>query len=333
MFDENELIKSLFGKYPVNKIIISGPLPPPIGGVSVFCDRLINLLSRKRIDLRFLRYPHNLYQKIINALKLVYFILFRRYRVILFNSYVGGLSRFLIKCLKSALRLEIILIVHNNHNLRWVRKDISAVSLSRLVLVGDAILKEMEKQGFNLPLQPVIQNAFIPPYKSEENLIRSLSADITDFIENHSPLIIANASRILFRDGIDLYGIDLCLMLMKRLTAKFPSAGLIFALAEINDRDYYEKIKKSAGESNIENNLFFLINKDEYWPLLKKADIFIRPTYKDGYGISIDEALYFNCPAIASNCCKRHRDAVLFENRNIDDLENKVLEVLNEKNE
>ncbi|MDF9507906.1 glycosyltransferase, partial [Bacillus cereus] len=64
----------------------------------------------------------------------------------------------------------------------------------------------------------------------------------------------------------------------------------------------------------------FLTGQKELWPLFKKSDIMIRPTYSDAYGISIEEAIYFNCRAIASNVCNRPEGTILFENRNINDL-------------
>ncbi len=74
-----------------------------------------------------------------------------------------------------------------------------------------------------------------------------------------------------------------------------------------------EKIK----EYKIEGNILFLTGQKNYGLYLKKSDIMIRPTYSDAYGISIEEAIYFNCRAIVSNVCNRPEGTILFENRNI----------------
>ena len=65
---------------------------------------------------------------------------------------------------------------------------------------------------------------------------------------------------------------------------------------------------------------------------MKKADLMIRPTCTDGYGISIAEALFFDCPAIASDVCPRPEGAVLFKNRDMDDFEQKTRELLERHN-
>jgi glycosyltransferase involved in cell wall biosynthesis len=59
------------------------------------------------------------------------------------------------------------------------------------------------------------------------------------------------------------------------------------------------------------------------------CDLFIRPTNTDGYGVSIAEVISLNKPAIASNVCKRPEGAILFENRNIEDLFIKTNDVIN----
>jgi glycosyltransferase involved in cell wall biosynthesis len=53
--------------------------------------------------------------------------------------------------------------------------------------------------------------------------------------------------------------------------------------------------------------LFFLslvlLGNHLYWPILKKIDLFVRPTLSDNFGISIAEALHFGKKAIASDVC------------------------------
>ena len=76
------------------------------------------------------------------------------------------------------------------------------------------------------------------------------------------------------------------------------------------------------------DRFYFMTGQKEIWPLFKKTDLMIRPTYSDGYGISIAESLYFGCPAIASNVCLRPKGTILFKNRDLDDLATKAMLVL-----
>ena len=69
----------------------------------------------------------------------------------------------------------------------------------------------------------------------------------------------------------------------------------------------------------------------ELWPLFRKADLMVRPTCTDGYGISIAEALYFDCPAVASDVCVRPEGTLLFNNRDMDDFYEKASDILSQK--
>ena len=72
-----------------------------------------------------------------------------------------------------------------------------------------------------------------------------------------------------------------------------------------------------------------LTNGFEVWKL---SDLFIRPTFTDIEGLSVKEALFCGTPAIASDVCKRPLEAIIFKNRDFNDLLSKVLEVLNNNN-
>lgn len=94
----------------------------------------------------------------------------------------------------------------------------------------------------------------------------------------------------------------------------------------IGDMEYYQRCLSLIKEMNIDDNILVvqkeMPNGFEVWKL---SDLFIRPTYTDIEGISVKEALYCGTPAIASDVCKRPSEAILFKNRNYEDLEEKVL--------
>ncbi len=71
-----------------------------------------------------------------------------------------------------------------------------------------------------------------------------------------------------------------------------------------------------------------MLDNTELWPLFENADLMVRPTCVDAYGVSIAEALYFDCPAIASDVCERPDGTVLFRNRDQSDFLEKCRYVL-----
>ena len=179
-----------------------------------------------------------------------------------------------------------------------------------------------------------VKNAFLPPpLEEEKKILSTYPQSVFDFLESHSPIITANAFAIKFHNGLDLYGLDLCIELTSKIKNKFPDIGFVFALA--NDRvnqNYINDMKLKIKNLGIENNFYFLNDQKELWPLIKICDINIRATNTDGDAVSIREALFFNKPIIASNVVKRPKGSILFKNRNIDDLYNKCLKVLKNDN-
>jgi glycosyltransferase involved in cell wall biosynthesis len=73
---------------------------------------------------------------------------------------------------------------------------------------------------------------------------------------------------------------------------------------------------------------FYEVENTEFYPIVKRSQLFIRPTYIDGYGVSIAEALHCKVPSIASDVCNRPEGTVLFKSRDITDLLSKVLDVI-----
>jgi len=121
----------------------------------------------------------------------------------------------------------------------------------------------------------------------------------------------------------------MCIQLTEKLKKDFPDIGFIFVLAdEQRNEKYINTMKELSSKLYIENNFYFLTGQKEMWPLFKESDLMVRPTYSDGYGISIAEALYFNSHAIASKVCDRPEGTILFENRNVEDLYEKSLLIL-----
>jgi hypothetical protein len=81
-------------------------------------------------------------------------------------------------------------------------------------------------------------------------------------------------------------------------------------------------------EKGIEDSFLFASNVSAYHDILTRSDIFIRPTNTDGDSVSLREALYFKIPSLASDAVPRPDEAVLFKNRDADDLTSKVKHIL-----
>lgn len=178
-----------------------------------------------------------------------------------------------------------------------------------------------------------LKNAFLPPPLEDENkIINSYEKELIEFIEGRKPLIVGNAANIRFVNNIDAYGLDLCIELTGLLKRHFPNIGFLFAIA--NDSfypEYFQKMKKRISELKIENNFYFMTGQKELWPILKKADLMVRPSVSDGDAISVREALYFDCPVVASNVTTRPKETIKFNYPDLNDFYLKCENLLNSK--
>jgi hypothetical protein len=207
--------------------------------------------------------------------------------------------------------------------------------LDTLIVVGSHILSDYKNREINLPKEVIIEPAFLPPPLDEEQkILNTYPKELTDFIDNCSPFITANAFQITFHEDIDLYGLDMCIELTAKLKNDYPNIGFVFALAnEKANVEYLEKMKIRIQELEIEDNFYFITGQKELWPLFKQANLMIRLTNTDGDAISIREAILFDTKTIASDVSNRPDETVLFKSRDLNDLYKKAKGIIDEKSE
>ena len=303
------------------RILLIGPLPPPLGGVSVYLSRHRRRLERDGHDVfvldptkmsraayytRLLLVPFGRYDLIADHVEQIYVML-----ILLVTGMAG--------------RTEVV--DWNWRQLeRWAgwKTRLYSAFLRRckaLILSGAHLASYYREHGVALPqgrvsgLEPFIP----PPLEDEEAVLATYPAEVLDFAAKRRPLVAANAFQLGFYRGVDLYGLDMCVELTAALKESYPNVGLIFALAEVGDAAYFEQMKRRIEELGVEDNFFFLTGQKELWPLFRRADLMVRPTCSDGYGISVAEALHLGCQAVASDVCQRTPGTLTFANRDAED--------------
>lgn len=311
------------------KIIHIGPLPPPLGGISVFLYRLKKLfpdyifvdesrLSKWGFIKAILQLDSHVFYHSPN--------LTRRLFIFIFCKLLG--NNFTLVCHGDGLKDSYVNSnIFMRYLIRSMLRNATGIHVVNKQIAG--FIKEILK----INLESItVRNAFLsPPLTEESDILLTYNNSVFEFLNEHSPIILANASALVFYKKQDLYGLDICIELIAKLKESFPKVGLIFALADASNVEYLNKIEQRIEKLDIKNNLYFLTGQKELWPLFKRVDIMVRPTCSDGYGISIAEALYFGCPAVASDVCTRPEGTILFKNRDLNDFYNKVVSILKEK--
>jgi len=310
-----------------------GPFPPPLGGISVYLSRYAQQLPNagyhvKRVDLGKCSR--------LRRLRMLLRLVFCRNAVFHLNFLSCPV---ILALLLNPFSPRLVFCSHGHAvdtlvSRRWKRALVSLFlrRLDECILVGAHLQESFTRHGFVLPEKTFIRPAFLPPpLEEEETILKSYEASTHRFLACRRPLIVANAFQITRCEGVDLYGLDLCVELVARLKPHYPGMGLLFALAEIGDQEYYDQIRARIIELGLDANVHFMTGQRELWPVFRQADLMLRPTYRDGYGISVAEALYLGCPAVASDVCVRTEGTVLFRNRDVDDLVAKCRAVLAER--
>lgn len=317
-------------------IIMVGPFPPPIGGVSIHTSRLINKIKEKYIVYKINTSGNIIYQGLLLLILLVKSRLSSS-KYTLHNH----MFRLKINCIIILLcKIFGIPYIQTIHSFRFEKKmkskDIRMIKFIinnsyKTIVVSKEIKKKLEQLDRGFVTKIEIIPAFIP-YENNESFNESEyleTLQINDFLKSHSILLCANASKITFYKNEDLYGIDLCIELMRKIKQlKNYNIGFIFMLPQVLNEEYFEKMKSQIKEFGIEDDFIFINKKVELVPLFRYLDIFIRPTNTDGDALSIRESLFSGIPCIASDVVERPLGTITFKNRDIDDLFEKVIAVI-----
>jgi hypothetical protein len=157
-------------------------------------------------------------------------------------------------------------VIYHDHSTREIKdlKGAKRIVLQQFlrrtdecIFVGEHILSDYV--GYRLPRDVRIEPAFLPPPLDEEPLIwKTYSEETLQFINSHSPLVVANAFRIAFYQGTDIYGLDMCVNLIQELITIYPKIGLLFALAEVGEEEYFRVINQKIEKLGIHDNIYFM---------------------------------------------------------------------------
>lgn len=313
------------------RIGIIGPYPPPRGGVSVHIKRLEDELRDQGVMIKIfnVNMMGGCIRRKIRYLKWLLKLLPCTHIDIL-HIHGGALKeRALIIFIARLYKIKTVVTFHSLRDdftqmTFWKRSLLSYVvnHTDYIIAVGDTEKEKLVK-WFNRETSLSVIPAYIPPKRIETEL----PAQLMEFLRSHRLIISANASNMDFYQGQDIYGLDMLVELCGQLSAQMD-VGFVYCLTRLTDKMYFEEIKSRIKELGIENYFFIVLDSMEFWPVLEKSHIFIRPTCTDSYGVSVAEALTFGIPSIASNVCKRPEGTILFQSRNSEDLYAKAKEII-----
>ena len=322
------------------RIAVLGPLPPPLGGVAVHVQRVIAKLKAQGCTVFHFntcaeyRYRYTMFY----LMRLAFFLMFKRpEQVHLHTLYLSnGLRELaLLMQLKKRLRFELILIEHDCRYLytkdrAWKdRFNRLLLDVEKHVYIGNLTAQSFVENGITRAHETTTEGAFLPPDRTQEQyILLTYPKELFPFLYRHDTILLANAFALSLLSGKDLYGFDLCIKLVKALRKKGNNIGLVFVLGQIGDASYFDFCMHMIKQYGLQNHIFIVTGQKELWPLMKLADVFLRPTLSDGASVSIEEALWCGTPVIASDVCVRPKEVMLFKVGDERDLQKAVEKLL-----
>lgn len=316
-------------------IVQVGAVPPPIGGITVYIKRMKDFLDSKNItnqvwDYSKIKKNEDNVVNIWFPLIPFYYCVKKDIKIIHYHivgiktkNYIGFFNKNFFTKRKKILTIHGACDGLFDRNRNMIRKSLN--SFDAIICMTNHDKKYLIENGITIDIYEI--PTFIPPTVKEQE-IKEISKDVWNFINDHKPLISANASNIVFYNEQDLYGIDMCIDLCANLKKVYPQIGFIFSIPSINNYEYYKALKQRIIKNGVEDSFLFLTKPYQLYPILMKSDVFVRPTNTDGDAISIREALYFKIPTVVSDVVPRPEGLLLFRNRDIEDFILKVKNIL-----
>lgn len=314
------------------RLLIVGPAPHNnVGGVSIHLRRLVMLLKDYSlidyIDEGRPRWKGVYNIRSLNLFKYIQKII--KSDVIYINSSVFILRICNILASKLFFRRTVVTIHRDLTIERNKKYTIAALKLcDSVIVVNDKTLEYLNKyiKASKIHLLP----AFLPPIIDEEPDIPSHVKVWIDKVRKRedSILMISNASRLVLRNGEDLYGMDMCIDLISKLIEMNKSNYYLIFIAMTyseEQRLMLENYKKRVIKEKLQDNILIVDEQLSFVRLITLSDIVLRTTNTDGDAISIREGLFYGKTVIASDVVKRPEGVLTFKTRDTNSLVDVVL--------
>jgi glycosyltransferase involved in cell wall biosynthesis len=307
------------------KVFFVGVLPPPLGGVSVFNERKIEQLRNSGMDVVVVDPRGKTFWKLVLTI-------FNRNGGVVLSSGSFLLAMFFLV----TFSVKRVTVYDHNASRVWfglsgLKKWIVGIFLRRchrICLVHDHLKSSYLENGFQLDNRFCVESPFVePPLGAENEIVADYPGVLKRALgDDRRRIVLSSASKVVLGDnGKDVYCLSQILTLYEELAPKYPDFLFVLMVCDDGNDGYADEIRGRARrlEENLKNFCWVSGHKP-MWPLFKSSLCFIRATTTDGDAVSVREAIYFECPVVASNCVPRPIECFLFETELYSDLKDVV---------
>ena len=316
-------------------VLITGPMPPPAGGISIHLQRLQYLL-KDEFNLDFIDESSSKNKLYFNIKSLNLFVYLKK----IINTdlvFIHSGNRLFKKLHIIAGKLfgkKVIITIHGYGKKRSflfrIYDQLIFNLANKIILVNPEIRQKLNLNENKI----VIKNAFLPPVLSEEpNLSNAIETRLIAAKQLNKTIICANASRLDSFNGEDLYGLDMSIEATKMLVDAGIPVDVIYIVSSLDaGEEKFQKAQNLIQQYQIQSSFFLINEKASFVKLIEQSDMVIRPTNTDGDSLTIREGLYLNKIVLASDVVQRPQGTKIFKTRNTADLFEQMKELITLKN-
>lgn len=310
-------------------IIIVGPIPPPIGGVTSHIARLAAFLVAHGFRCTVVDKHPSDSKMSIRGVEHIVFSGGGNFRVMLWLLLVIGLgggnivhlhfsrsvglllfSLFMIK-----RRRRIILTLHHGDqfaimkNAIWPLRLLTRIALRRMdKVVALSYEQEFFYRSLGVPVDCIERWPTAIPIGLKPDL-SLLPPKIRELLST----MAGREEKILMTSGYpsQFYGYELCVELLDQLSAEIQCNLIICLYGQGPDPDYEKNLRIKLSQHP---KIYLLgpLPAEGFLALLSKADLYLRPSTVDSFGLAITDALDMGTPCIASDVCTRDSRCEIF---------------------
>lgn len=300
------------------KLLIIGPAPQNVGGVSMHIRRLSDAIADKA-DIDYIDEGRKRWPGIFNLRSLNLFEYSKkmaRADIVHIHSVPFVLRLFNMTMARLFFKKPIVTIHFNPTVQTHPKMKRAALTLASKVIAVNNTGYEFLKKGhkadkyFHMP-------AFLPPAMDKEPALDpETQTAINNIKAKGGKIAVSNAWHLVDRGGEELYGFDLCIEALKQLKKENENIYIIFVVAEPEGcLEMWQRLSARVREDDVADRMVVIGHPVSFVKLAEQADMVIRATKADGDALTVREALWLGKPCIASDAIERPEGTVVFKSR------------------
>lgn len=310
-------------------VVLVGPLPPPIGGVSSHVHRLAGLLADIGVECTVLDAypavgktapPGVRHVQLSGRARWARLALTVRRSTrsdcvmhLHFSRLVGRLLLVALLCVRR--RRVFYLTLHNGDPAQsWQQTSAlgrfaARIALSRMSKVIALSSEQLDfYRSLGLPERRLDRWADAIPIRASAD-VSLLPPEVRDVTAVED----GGEASVLVTSGYprDTYGYELCLDLLDCVSKRFEACLVVCLYGRGSDPSYEQDLRARL-VAHPRVVLLDPMPAEAFVALLSRASVYLRPSREDSYGLTVSDALDAGTPCLASDICARDERADIF---------------------